>query len=153
MDIDRGWGVRPSVANDYLFDQPVMLGSQRIGQDLMNIGSRQTNAMWHFMHLYDPRSVSPGSVMPRYRYLFEKRKIKGEPAPDALPLGDKAGASAGNELVPKQDARALVAYLLSLEAQIPVLEAPLPQPKSETNQAPAQVSTNAPPPAPAQPPK
>ena len=41
-----------------------MLGAQRIGQDLMNVGARQTNELWHFIHLYDPQSVSPGSVMP-----------------------------------------------------------------------------------------
>jgi len=33
-DIARGWGKRRSVAEDFLFDQPVMLGSQRIGPDL-----------------------------------------------------------------------------------------------------------------------
>src|SRR5262245_24228331 len=33
-DLHRGWGVRPSVAEDFLLDNPVMLGGQRIGQDL-----------------------------------------------------------------------------------------------------------------------
>src|SRR5262245_33924205 len=39
-DLERDWGVRPSVAEDYMYDKPVMLGTQRIGQDLMNIGVR-----------------------------------------------------------------------------------------------------------------
>ncbi len=149
-DVKRGWGVRPSVAEDYLFDQPVLLGTQRIGQDLLNIGARQTNADWHFIHLYNPQSVSPGSVMPPYRYLFEQRRIKGAPSPDALPLG-LAEVQQGYEIVPKNAGRALVAYLLSLEAQTPLLEAPLPaKPKTDgdTNQAPAEVSTNAPAPQP-----
>src|SRR4051812_7994171 len=37
-DLDRGWGRRRSVARDYIFDEPVMLGSQRIGPDLANFG-------------------------------------------------------------------------------------------------------------------
>jgi cytochrome c oxidase cbb3-type subunit 2 len=72
-DLERGWGVRPSVAADFIFDQPVMFGTQRIGQDLANIGARQTNEVWHLTHLYNPQSVSPGSVMPPYRYLKNKR--------------------------------------------------------------------------------
>src|SRR5688572_12382737 len=36
-DIERGWGNRFTVAQDYLRDQPVMLGSLRAGPDLMNI--------------------------------------------------------------------------------------------------------------------
>ncbi len=48
-DTERNWGGRPgvvqSVAQDYLYDQPTMLGTQRIGPDLANIGLRQTNEM------------------------------------------------------------------------------------------------------------
>src|SRR6185295_313868 len=69
-DIDRGWGVRHSVAQDYIFDQPVLLGSQRIGPDLANVGLRQINAAALFAHLYDPRKAVPGSMMPPYRFLF-----------------------------------------------------------------------------------
>lgn len=142
-DIERGWGVRPSVAGDYLMDSPMMLGTQRIGQDLANIGIRQTNELWHFIHLYDPQSVSPGSVMPPYRYLFEQHKIKGAPSINALPRDLRAGVEEGYEIVPKYEARALVAYLLSLEAQTPLFEAPLPakpKPEGETNQPPGGAS-------------
>src|SRR5262249_37824205 len=70
-DIDRGWGARPgpvqSVAQDYLYDSPVMLGSQRVGPDLANIGARQTNATWLLTHLYDPQLTAKGSMMPPYR--------------------------------------------------------------------------------------
>ncbi len=136
-DIKRGWGVRPSVADDYMLDSPVMFGTQRIGQDLANIGARQTNEAWHFMHLYHPQSLSPGSVMPAYRYLFEKRKIEGGPSPNALPHGVEAGLPDGYEIVPSHQARALVAYLLSLEAQTPLFKVPLPakpKPEGDTNQ-------------------
>ena len=39
-DIARGWGKRRSVAEDFLYDYPVMLGSQRIGPDLAGVGAR-----------------------------------------------------------------------------------------------------------------
>src|SRR5207244_3232131 len=84
-DIARGWGKRRSVAEDFLFDQPVMLGSQRIGPDLADVGSRPAlTAEWHLLHLYNPQIVVSKSVMPPYRFLFEKRKIGREPSPDAL---------------------------------------------------------------------
>src|SRR5207248_4915906 len=85
-DIARGWGKRRSVAEDFLFDQPVMLGSQRIGPDLADVGSRLPVAEWHLQHLYHPQIVVSKSVMPPYRFLFEKRKIGREPSPDALKL-------------------------------------------------------------------
>ena len=39
-DIARGWGVRQSVAEDYLYDDPVQLGSLRAGPDLADVGVR-----------------------------------------------------------------------------------------------------------------
>ena len=79
-DTERGWGGRPgpvqSVAEDYLYDRPAMLGTQRIGPDLANIGVRQTNEMELLKHIYDPRISMPKSVMPPYRYLFHTRKLK-----------------------------------------------------------------------------
>jgi cytochrome c oxidase cbb3-type subunit 2 len=139
-DFERGWGSRPSVGRDYLLDNPVMLGTQRIGQDLSNAARRQTNEIWHFTHLYNPQSVSAGSVMPPYRYLFDKRKINGggQPSSDAVVFDGKSGVEAGYEIVPKREARALVAYLMSLESETPVFEAPpLLKPKSAAGGNPA----------------
>src|ERR1043166_8077819 len=39
-DIDRKWGERRSAPRDYLFDRPVLLGKERMGPDLANIGKR-----------------------------------------------------------------------------------------------------------------
>jgi cytochrome c oxidase cbb3-type subunit 2 len=39
-DIDRKWGVRRSAPRDYVFDRPVLLGKERMGPDLANIGKR-----------------------------------------------------------------------------------------------------------------
>lgn len=121
-DIERGWGIRRTVAQDFLRDQPALIGNIRIGPDLANVGARRPDAQWHFDHLYDPRKVVPGSMMPPHRFLFEMRDGK---------------------VIPSEDAEALVSYLLSLQAQAPVMEAPLPQ--TGTNAAPEGVDTNAPP--------
>jgi ribosomal protein L7/L12 len=121
-DISRGWGNRLTVATDYLYERPLMLGSARIGQDLANIGVRQPDENWHLLHLYDPKLTTPGSIMPRYPFLFETRKRGASPSPGALLLP-------GNheiEIIPKPEARALVAYLLSLRANVPLFQAPGP---------------------------
>jgi cbb3-type cytochrome oxidase cytochrome c subunit len=123
-DIARGWGMRRSVAEDYLYDQPVQLGSLRAGPDLANIGAR-ADASWQLLHLYAPKSVVKGSTMPPFRYLFEVRKIGRESSPDALKLPPEFAPPACYEVVPKPEARELAAYLLSLRATAPLYSAPI----------------------------
>jgi cbb3-type cytochrome oxidase cytochrome c subunit len=123
-DISHGWGFRQSVAADYLYDQPVELGSLRAGPDLTTIGSRKPDLNWQLQHLYAPCSVVPDSTMPAFRFLFEVRPISGQPAPDALNLNGKFAPPAGMEVVPTLEARHLAAYLLSLKAGVPLYEAP-----------------------------
>jgi len=120
-DIKRGWGVRRTVARDYIGEKPVMLGTMRTGPDLSNIGRRQTSAEWHHLHLYEPEAVVPGSLMPPYRFLYKKRPIAGEPSEDALEID---GIEPGYEVVPTREAKALVAYLLSLDKAYSLPEAP-----------------------------
>jgi cytochrome c oxidase cbb3-type subunit II len=134
-DISHGWGVRRSVAEDYLFDQPVLLGSQRIGPDLANFG-RRSDVIGILTRLYEPRILVPGSVMPSYRYMFEIRKIEGAKSTNALVLPDKIAPEAGYEVIPRPEARALAAYLLSLRKDGYLFEAP-PPPLPKTNSAPA----------------
>jgi cytochrome c oxidase cbb3-type subunit 2 len=134
-DISHGWGVRRSVAEDYLFDQPVLLGSQRIGPDLANYGGR-SDVNGILTRLYDPRILVPGSVMPSYRFLFETRKIENAPSRDALVLPDKFAPAPGCEVIPGPQARALAAYLLSLRQDGYLFEVP-PPPLPKTNAAPA----------------
>jgi cytochrome c oxidase cbb3-type subunit 2 len=116
-DIQRGWGTRRNVPRDYMYDNPVMLGTMRTGPDLANVGVRGYYADWHHKHLYNPRMMVPGSIMPPFKFLYEKRKIVGEPSADALILtGDwAADVEPGYEIVPTGDAKDLVAYLLSLD--------------------------------------
>jgi cytochrome c oxidase cbb3-type subunit II len=122
-DISRHWGSRHSVSQDFVWDYPVQIGSVRVGPDLANVGLRYNNADWHLMHLYSPTSMITGSVMPPFRYLFVKQKIADVPSPDALPLKD-GSVPAGYEVVPTVDAKNLVAYLLSLRADVPLYDAP-----------------------------
>lgn len=124
-DISRGWGLRRTVAEDFLFDYPIMLGSQRIGPDLANVGVRLPDANWHLLHLYAPRSEVKDSIMPPYRFLFEKRRIERARSPDALVLPPGLAPEPGYEILPKPGAIALVAYLLSLHANEPLFDAPV----------------------------
>jgi cytochrome c oxidase cbb3-type subunit 2 len=134
-DIARGWGMRHSVAEDFLYDSPVQLGSLRVGPDLADVGTRLPDANWQLLHLYAPRSVVKDSAMPPFRYLFETKKIGDAPSPDALNLPKEFTPPAGYEVVPTDDAKKLVAYLLSLHADVPLYDAPF---------TPPQISTNAP---------
>jgi cytochrome c oxidase cbb3-type subunit II len=127
-DLARGWGLRRSVAEDYLYDYPVQLGSVRVGPDLANVGTRLPDANWQLLHLYAPQSVVKNSMMPPFRFLFETRKIGGAPSPDALNLPKEAAPPAGYEVVPADQARELVAYLLSLRADVPLYDAPFTPP-------------------------
>lgn len=72
-------------------------------------------AAWHHRHLYSPRSLVLDSNMPAYRFLYEKRRIGGERAADALKLGEVDAVPEGWEVVPTYDAKCLVAYLMSLD--------------------------------------
>jgi cytochrome c oxidase cbb3-type subunit 2 len=61
-----------SVPGDYYYQSPVFWGTQRQGPDLAHVASRSPlgdNAAWHLAHFRDPRSVSPGSVMPSFDFL------------------------------------------------------------------------------------
>ncbi len=65
-DIARGWGLRGSVGEDFLYDNPIQLGSLRAGPDLADEASRLPDANWQLVHLYAPRSLIEGSMMPPY---------------------------------------------------------------------------------------
>ncbi|MEI9962295.1 MAG: cbb3-type cytochrome c oxidase subunit II [Limisphaerales bacterium] len=131
-DIARGWGVRHSVAEDFLWDYPVQLGSLRAGPDLANVGLRY-DANWQLLHLYAPSSVVKDSRMPSFRYLFETRKIGRAPSADALNLPKEFAPADGYEIVPKTETKQLAAYLLSLRADVPLYSAPFTQSQPSTN--------------------
>jgi cytochrome c oxidase cbb3-type subunit II len=146
-DLARGWGKRRSVAEDYLYDHPVMLGSQRVGPDLANAGLRMdVNAI--LIRLYNPRALlgNGASIMPPYPYLFEKRQIRDAPSPDALQVPPAFAPPPGYEIVPGPRALALASYVLNLRQDGYLFDVPPPEVK--TNAPAAVASTNAAPAAP-----
>jgi cytochrome c oxidase cbb3-type subunit I/II len=58
-----------SKAGEYVYDHPFLWGSKRIGPDLHREGGKYPN-MWHYLHMQDPRSMSPGSIMPSFPWLL-----------------------------------------------------------------------------------
>lgn len=73
------------------------------------------SAAWHHRHLYSPRSITPDSNMPAYRFLYEKRRVGGQASADALKLIGEAAPPEGWEIVPSYAAKCLVAYMMSLD--------------------------------------
>ena len=117
-DFSRGWG-RATVAGDYAYDQPHLLGTMRTGPDLMNIGVRQPSEQWQLGHLYQPRAYMPGSIMPSYPFLFEaKAKADKDDVLVNLPQGT---APAGQVVVASPQAVDLVKYLQSLNRSYPAI--------------------------------
>lgn len=109
---DKVFG-RPSMAGDFKYQTPELLGSERTGPDLTNIGVRQPSAVWQYIHLYNPRAVVPESIMPSFNWLFDvvaQAPVGVTPVP--LP---KAYAPARGVVVPTRKAEALIAYLASLK--------------------------------------
>jgi mono/diheme cytochrome c family protein len=59
-----------SDGGNYVFDDPVILGSERTGPDLSYLGRKRSEA-WEIEHLQDPRRYSPLSIMPRFDFLSD----------------------------------------------------------------------------------
>jgi cytochrome c oxidase cbb3-type subunit I/II len=57
-----------SYAGEYVYDHPFQWGSKRTGPDLQRLGGKYPD-LWHYKHMIDPRSTSPGSIMPAYAWL------------------------------------------------------------------------------------
>ncbi len=119
-DVELGWGSRATVPADYVYDRPHLLGTMRTGPDLINVGERLPSESWHLIHLYNPRALVSWSIMPSYPYLFEEREPGDVRPGDVIVPVQPPYAPAGKVLVATQDAKALVAYLLSLRRTYPV---------------------------------
>lgn len=59
-----------SKAGEFVYDHPFLWGSKRTGPDLAREGGKNADS-WHFNHMLEPTSMSPGSIMPAYPWLFE----------------------------------------------------------------------------------
>ncbi len=72
----------PTQPGELYYDQPHLFGTRRIGPDLAREGGKYPDA-WHLAHLKDPQATVPGSIMPKFTWLFDE---EGKPTQDALDL-------------------------------------------------------------------
>ena len=61
-----------SKAGEFVYDHPFQWGSKRTGPDLAREGGKYPDS-WHYNHMLDPQSMSPGSIMPSYPWLFDDK--------------------------------------------------------------------------------
>lgn len=131
-----------SKAGEFVYDRPFLWGSKRSGPDLHRIGGKYPDS-WHYHHMMDPTSMSPGSLMPAYDWMstnmmdhsvlpdkISTLRSLGVPYPDGYE--DQAQAdlfvqadgivkslkSAGIEVMPESEIVALIAYLQRLGTDI-----------------------------------
>ena len=124
VDMDKAFGDRPSIAADYAgISRPdlwtntaTLMGTERTGPDLINIGKRQPSMAWHLLHLYQPRAVVEQSIMPAYPWLFEVRKNTGPEDVEVI-VPEKYRSGISDRIVATKAALQLVAYLQSLKQQ------------------------------------
>lgn len=125
IEMDKVWGDRPSLPSDYYYSKkrldfwrqsPSILGSERTGPDLTNVGKRQAGEEWHLLHLYNPRIVVKESIMPSYQWMFEEKSEKEVSKTDVLVAVPAAYLkNPKNKVVASQRVLDLVAYLRSLK--------------------------------------
>ncbi len=131
-----------SKSGEFIYDRPFQWGSKRTGPDLHRVGGKYPDS-WHYEHMRDPASMSPGSIMPRYGWLLEndldisslENKIMvmralGVPYPidyekyaaeDLMTQANKIAGrlkEAGFDAKPNKEIIALIAYLQRLGTDI-----------------------------------
>lgn len=112
LPLDRPYG-RGSHPGDYALEDPPLLGTQRTGPDLSNIGKRQPSEVWNLIHLYNPRAVVSTSVMPGYPWLFTEKEQKSQNE-QVVPVPPEFNPQ-GKVIVATTDAIDLVHYLQLLQ--------------------------------------
>jgi len=65
----RRWGP-VSEAGEYAFDTPHLFGTRRIGPDLTRVGLKYGDE-WHYAHFWNPRMLTPESIMAPFQGLFD----------------------------------------------------------------------------------
>src|SRR5207237_294230 len=120
-DIDRKWGERRSAPRDYLFDRPVLLGQERMGPDLSNVGKRAPSE--EEKPAASPAANAPAAPPAPAQSAANAAPAKSaQPPAAALPLKGNEAPPPGWEIVPSYDAKCLVAYLMSLDQSHPLKE-------------------------------
>ncbi len=72
-----------SKAGEFVYDHPFLWGSKRTGPDLLRGGGKY-NDNWHFNHFWSPQSISPGSIMPSYKWLFDNKAMDNSTLQDKM---------------------------------------------------------------------
>ncbi len=131
-----------SKAGEFVYDHPFQWGSKRTGPDLHRVGGKYPDS-WHYNHMEDPTSMSPGSIMPAYPWLLDHeldttttaRKIKAmqilgvpyekgyenQANKDLIAQAEGVTerlAGAGVKTAPTKEIVALIAYLQRLGTDI-----------------------------------
>ncbi len=130
VDMDKMWGNRPGIAADYAGikrtdfwrNTATLMGTERTGPDLSNVGVRQSSQAWNLLHLYQPRSVVAQSIMPAYPWLFKEVFSVNKDDVEVI-VPDKYRKGIKGKIIASQEALNLVAYLQSLK------QTPLPDGK------------------------
>ena len=86
-----------SLAAESMYDHPFQWGSKRTGPDLARVGGRYSDE-WHVLHLTDPQSVVPESVMPKYGYLTD-RMVDAEHIDELLETHAMVGVPYTEEMI------------------------------------------------------
>ncbi len=114
-----------SVGGESVYDRPFQFGSKRTGPDLARVGGRYSD-VWHRLHMEEPRSVVPESVMPAFPWL-STNKVDVNTTVSRMkvlaflgtPYTEEDYAAAKTEMTnedgtPKTEMDAMIAYLQSL---------------------------------------
>ncbi len=114
-----------SRAAEFEYDRPHLWGSRRTGPDLARVGGKYPDA-WHYRHMVDPQSIVPGSTMPPFPWLKERKLDTSHTRKKMAVLGMPANADEMAELDGVTELDALVAYLQCLGTAIarPEITAP-----------------------------
>ena len=97
-------------AGEFVYDHPFQWGSKRTGPDLLRVGAKYPDS-WHYYHMFDPTSMSPGSLMPAYTAMFEnelditttEKKIEAMRTM-GVPYAEDFPAKANDDIVKQRDA-------------------------------------------------
>ncbi len=154
-DIERGWGPRVSVPLDYYYEKHSLIGLRRFGSDLAFAaweGRRDGPLTEEYLYqmLYDPALIDQRLRKPSYNFLFKQVKVEGPTPEDAIriPAESRYAPKPGHVVVPKREAKELVAYILSLNPNYALPGAPL-QVTAAEEEADAEASAEGEAPAPA----
>lgn len=109
FDVERGWGKRPSVPRDYILQNEVLLGHNRVGPDLANVGLREYSTEWLHQHLFMPQTLVDGSICQPSPFLYD---VSDEPSEGYI---ESKSDDKTIFIKPSFRANRLVAYLESLK--------------------------------------